>query len=1325
MLTDEQSMDLLVYSGLPVDPDLYRDELLHEIFEATAARLPDKNAVETTSASMTYRELDEHSNRFAHYLRSQNIGVEDKVAFQLPRTEFVYVAMLGIMKAGAAYVPLDPSYPADRVGFILDDSGAKLFVTSEDLFESKKEEIGKLDVTVLIATPDTDFPDQSSASIPSSATGQKRENLAYVIYTSGTTGRPKGCLLEHRHICNEIRSAATVYGIVESDRVFQGASVAFDASLEEIWMAFLNGCSLVVGTKEIMQSGPHFADILAVLQVTVLSCVPTLLSMVDKDIPTLRIIIFGGEACPKDLAARWHRPGRYLFNSYGPTEATVIATCAHMEPNEPVTIGFPIPNYKAYIVDENLKLLPPGEIGELCLGGLSIARGYLNRDDLNQAKFVELETLTPGQTERVYRTGDLVRFDTIGDIEFLGRADDQVKLRGFRIELSEIESILLQTPGVLSASVALDQELQQLAAYLVMREGLAPNKKVIIKALKERLPAYMMPSWLDVVGTLPMLVSGKVNRKALPKPVNPLVDDERRIVEPRTSAEKTLHAIWAEVFSRKDISVADDFFLDLGGHSLLAARFVSRLRRLPGYENVAMTDVYQNTTIEALAEKFAAPPADGVRPEPGAGGERPSTFRKVDAKSHFRCGVWQACLLPVIFSIHAWNALGLFVMFDIFYEDDMGFIASTLLAIVIYAASMPAMLVLPLIGKWLLLGRIKPGRHPLWGGYYIRYWFVRQLVRAMPLVQSMLDTPAINVFMRAMGATIGKNVVFGGGDITTFDLLEIGDGASVGADSSLDGSWVEDGMLCLDTIKIGAGCVIGNRASVAPGCSMADHSTLGDLALLNEKRHVPSFEVWGGSPARPMAKRLPKDTPDTWTSRNILPLLAGSIALPLLAEVPVFPGLLLALVFKWYDTFQQFFYAVPLIAVSFILIVCAQAVLLKKYLLPKVEEGTYPINSTFYVRHWFFSKTYHSCLMIVGTVFSTLYLRYWFQLLGAKLGKRTEVSTACRVQPDLLDIGDGCFVADDVMLGAPKIAHGHFTVGKVHVGDRTFLGNSSVVPAGSVIGNGCLLGCLSTPPGNGQMTDGTNWFGNPAIFLPNRQKDEVFDENLTYQPPTGLLVQRYAIEACRIILPNLLFVGMAFGALGWIMSAWEFAPWLVVPLLPASYLVMAVIAFAVLAGLKWSLIGVYEPGSHPLWCNYIWRTELITGVFEAFGARFILDILRGTPFMAWPLRLLGVHIGRRPYIDSTWFTEMDLITIGDDVALNEAANLQTHLFEDRVMKEGAITIGDRTSIGSKAFVLYDTRVGDEVVFDDLSLLMKGESLPGHSRWHGIPSRRQT
>jgi non-ribosomal peptide synthetase-like protein len=310
------------------------------------------------------------------------------------------------------------------------------------------------------------------------------------------------------------------------------------------------------------------------------------------------------------------------------------------------------------------------------------------------------------------------------------------------------------------------------------------------------------------------------------------------------------------------------------------------------------------------------------------------------------------------------------------------------------------------------------------------------------------------------------------------------------------------------------------------------------------------------------------------------------------------------------------------------------------------------------------------------------------------------------------------------MVGAPQVQNGEVTIGFVHVGSRTFVGNSAVVPLGRVLGDGVLVGCLSTTPTDNPLPDGTSWFGSPALLLPRRQQAEHFAESRTYAPPRRLVLLRYFIEFFRVLLPCTLFVATATMLMNIVDMIQDTTPlWFQIALLPPLYIGFGALGFLVVVALKWLLVGRYKAGNHPLWCDFVWRTELVTGIYENFGVFFFLDTLRGTPFMAWPLRLLGMRVGRRCYIDSSWFTEFDLIDVEDEAQLNEDANLQTHLFEDRVMKVAGVRVGQRTTVGLKATVLYDTTLEDDVCLGDLSLLMKGETLPKGTRWQGTPARR--
>ncbi len=1315
-ITPEQFGLLLgSWSGPEYDPSLARDELLHELFETSADKGPERLAVLCGGARLTYRELDERANRLARYLRRLGAAKEDRVAIFLPRSEQVYTAILGVLKAGASYVPLDPETPADRIAFILEDCGAKCLITLSEM-ASLLEHVLPAGVKVVKLDSDREeIAAMPAARVPRGETGAARENLCYLIYTSGTTGRPKGVQIEHRNATNLVRAESALYGVNRDDRVFQVASVAFDASVEEIWMAFFHGAALVTGTKEIMRSGHEFPAILAGLGVTVLSCVPTFLLMLEGDIPALRLLILGGETCPPDIAKRWCRTGRTVFNTYGPTEATVIATSAVLEPGRPVTIGRPIANYRVYLLDERLQPVPPGAEGEICIGGEGVARGYLNRPELQKEKFVLADKLG-GPPERLYRTADLGRFNSDGEIEYLGRSDEQVKLRGYRIELAEIESLLMQCRGVLAAAVALHRETQQLAAYVVPRAGQKPDRAAISEFLSSRLPPYMVPAFLDEVGTLPLTQSKKIDRKRLPAPKEPLRAEGGAKEAPRNAAEGTVLSVWEEVLERSGISINDDFFLNLGGHSMLAALAVSRLRRLPGFGGISVADLYANPT----AAKLAALAAGGA-----AADEKPRPFHSVPRAVYGACMAGQALAIVFLSGVYAWQWLGAFLAYGYLVVADWPVKEALVFALLVYLVTAPVVLAFSIALKWLLLGRIRPGEHPLWGWYYLRFWFVRAVMRAAPV--SYLDgTPLLNAYYRLMGAKIGKDVFIGEHGLTSFDAFSIGDGSSIGVDTTVDGVTVEDGLLKIAPISIGRGCWVGNRCSVGSRAVIEDGAGLDDLSMLPDGTRVPAGELWRGSPAAPSGRLEPGTPRPPWNALSVLAHTAGVFVFPLVTLGAIFPGLMLITHLGHLDEGFSFMVVAPLVSLSFVVLLCAEVWAVKWLFLGRMRAGRYPVARSFYVRKWFFDQLMSLSLEVIGTFYTTLYLPPWLKALGAKLGPRSEISTIRFIHPDLLEAGAECFMADDASVGAPTVRDGWLTIGSTKVGDRTFLGNSAYIPAGASLGSNILIGVLSAPPAvPSPVPDGTSWLGSPAFNLPARQKPEGFTDLQTYNPPRRLVALRLFIEFFRVILPSTIFVVLAsaiINATDILQDYIELREWLFA--LPFLYIAAGILAVAATLALKKLLIGRYSPGRKPLWCDFVWRSELVTGVYENLAVLFFLDLLRGTPFLSGVLRAFGVKIGKRCYLDTTWFTEFELIEIGDEVSLNENANIQTHLFEDRVMKMGGVRIGSRCAVGTMSTVLYDTEMGEGSALGDLSLVMKGESLASGTRWHGIPARRQ-
>ena len=601
---------------------------LHEFFERQVDSNLDRPAMlfftdsEQSPEIVSYVRLEADANRLARWLRQQyGIRPNDRVALLFPRgSREAYTALLAVLKAGAAYVPLDPDYPAERILHILADCNARLLLCAGGTGRSGLA--GYAGRVISFDDPATRavLAMQSAERFLPGETGVQPDDLCYLIYTSGSTGKPKGVQIEHRQAVHFVQAERQIFSLRPEDRVYQGFSLAFDASVEELWLAWANGAALVAGAGELsVQTVPSLSRTMARAGVTVLSCVPTLLAMLEEDVPTLRLLILGGEECPHGLVTRWWRPHRRMVNTYGPTEATVVATCADLHPDYPVTIGRPLPGGRAYVLDEALRPVPTGADGELCLAGPGIARGYLGQPELTAQKFVP-NPFDTGANARLYRTGDLARWTSTGEIEFRGRLDSQVKVRGFRVELSEIETVLLQAPGVKTAAVALREDsagVRQLVGYVVPDVAIPIHGALIFAGLREQLPPYMVPATLVKVASLPVGISGKVDRRLLPSP-----DEAERIVQsdvfqaPRHATEKRLADVWAAVFGLERVSVDADFFYDLGGHSLMAARLVSELRRQRAFEAVSILDIYQHPTVAGLATKLLerTPAAEASRP---------------------------------------------------------------------------------------------------------------------------------------------------------------------------------------------------------------------------------------------------------------------------------------------------------------------------------------------------------------------------------------------------------------------------------------------------------------------------------------------------------------------------------------------------------------------------------------------------------------------------------------------------------------------------------------------------------------------------------------
>ncbi|AGA28101.1 Pls/PosA family non-ribosomal peptide synthetase [Singulisphaera acidiphila] len=1290
---------------------------LHLFFERTVDARPDALALACGDERLSYSELDARANQFAHHLARLGIRPGDRVGLLLERSVPLYVALLGTLKCGATFVPIDTSLPTDRIAFIAEDAELALLVTYSS---SSSPSHRGLNCRILDWTLAVDLvATESELRIEVCHTGPA---AAYIIYTSGTTGRPKGVLVNHSSVCNFIDVCRPVYEVGPLDRVYQGMTLAFDFSIEEIWPTWASGATLVAGPTDHRRLGAGLTDFLIAEQITVVFCVPTLLATIEREVPTLRTLIVGGESCPEALVSRWARDGRRMLNTYGPTEATVTATWSELEPGKPVTIGRPLATYTVCLLGEDRTPVPEGEVGEICIGGPGVVVGYLNRPDLTLDRFIS-NPFDPEPGARLYRTGDLGRFTPEGELEFLGRFDSQVKVRGYRVEPQEIEAVLREDDAVSDAVVVLgaaEGGSGDLIAYITLRNGdLAETLRTRLHvALRRRLPAYMCPAYIEVVDVLSSLPSGKVDRSRLPRPCSPRLAEATSAphVAPATPLESRLAEAWAHCFGRAVVSVEADFFQELGGHSLTAATLVSSLRQAAEFRNLSIADLYANPTVRLLAGHLEA-----QAPRATARAEEPRlqhSNRRVRA-----CGVVQFGLLYLMLLVLAAPGL-LLTQSGAAAGTAVGFAVTTVVA---FGLAIVISAVLPLLVRWTLVGRFQPGRYPLWGWYYCRWWLVRKLLELAPL-DLLAGTPLLPAYARLLGARIGKDCQIATSLLMLPDLIEIGEGASIGYAVALEPFLVEDGWLHLAPIRIGAGAFIGTNSVVMLGSRIEAGARVAEQSLVARDQTIPADASWAGSPSSAGSSDPQLDAleslpaPAPWSPALLAGFLVGSLVLELLPVLLLAPGL--ALLYYDLGDYEHWLHGVsatPLAGLVYVLTTCVAVAVGKRLVMPRARPGVYALRSWFGLRKWFSDRLMELSLGSTNSLYATLFTSSWLRALGAKVGPRAEISTVSNIDPDLLVVGAESFVADLAVIGAARYHRGRVVLGTTELGPRSFVGNAALVPGAAFLPHDSLIGVQSVPPAEA-MEPGSSWLGSPAIFLPRRQDSGDFEESVTYRPPLRLVAGRLAVECVRIVLPaTLMYLAILIGLkAAFIMSDWPIGLRLIV--LPAVYLASGLAVTLVSAALKWVVVGRYRPRVVPMWSFFVWRTELITALYENVAVPWLLHWFTGTPFMAPLLRLFGARVGRRVYMETTFLTEFDLVRVDDDAMVAGWTSLQTHLFEDRVMKMSALTVGRGCTVGTRSVVLYDAEMAAGSRLEALSLVMKGERLPAESRWRGIPAR---
>ncbi|MGV9676704.1 Pls/PosA family non-ribosomal peptide synthetase [Nocardia sp. NPDC003482] len=1260
---------------------------LVDILAETAAAHPDAPAIDDGSDVLTYAELLAEIDEAVDRLRDAGVRTGDRVGVRVPSgTAELYVGILAVLHAGAAYVPVDADDPEERARLVFGEAGITALVTGDGI-EATGNARARSDSTAP-PTPDDD---------------------AWIIFTSGSTGTPKGVAVTHRNAAAFVDAEARMFlrdnPIGPGDRVLAGLSVAFDASCEEMWLAWRNGACLVPAPRALVRSGMDLGPWLERRAISVVSTVPTLAAMWPAEaLEAVRLLIFGGEAVPPELAERLAGSAdREVWNTYGPTEATVVACAARLTAGEPVRIGLPLDGWDLAVVDGSGNPVGEGESGELVIGGVGLAR-YLD-----PAKDAEKYAPMPSLGwDRAYRSGDLVRNEAAGLI-FLGRADDQVKIGGRRIELGELDNALQNLPGVTAAAAAVRTTKagnKILVGYLSVADpGFDAHRAR--DRLAESLPAPLVPR-LAVLDELPTRTSGKVDRDALPWPLPGASNDP----EPGEGLDGTAYwiaGLWNSILGA-DISGPNADFFDLGGGSLAAAQLVTALReRFPW---VTVADLYDHPRLGALADLLdAAAPAAEVETRHVAPTSRRAQWIQVLALVPLTTltGLQWLTWLGIVTNIASWSGALPWMPGLSWWWALAGFVLFI---------SPPGRMAICVAGARLLLRGVGAGTYPRGGSVHLRLWAAVRLAEASG-AENLSGAPWMVPFARALGARVGKGVDLHSLPPVT-GMLELGDGCSVEPEVDLAGYWIDGDRVHIGPIRIGAGAVVGSRSTLLPGAVVGKRSVVAPGSAVFGK--VKAGQEWAGSPAVKVGKAdhpWPAATPPRATRW----VLVFGITSMVLAALPIVAlaagGALLAWAIRDDRTLPgalgHAFALLPVATVLSLAVFAALTVVAVRLLSIGLREGYHPVRSRVGWQAWATERLMDSARTFLFPLYASLLTPMWLRLLGARVGRNVEASTVLLL-PKFTTVADGAFLADDTMIAGYELGGGWMRVGEAKVGKRAFLGNSGMTAPGRRVPKNGLVAVLSAAPEKAKA--GSSWLGSPPVRL--RRKAGESDTARTFDPPLRLKVARGVVETCRL-LPVIVTFGIGLGVLFGLAALAQGPGYWFAALLAGIVLHLAgALAGGCAVAAKWAMVGRIGREEHPLWSSFVWRNEVSDAFVETVAAPWFARAATGTAVMNIWLRGLGARIGRGVWCESYWLPEADLVTLGDGATVERGCVVQTHLFHDRIMAMDTVTLEAGATLGPHCVALPAARIGAGATVGPASLVMRGDTVPPSTRWWGNP-----
>ncbi len=1372
-LAGERAAVALVAEDLPghapLSPDTTFDSWLEERLLARGRRAAERTvAVDFHEYRYTVADLLDRAGQLAGLLALHGVHPGQVVGVLLPRSLDLYAVQLAVSRLGATYLPLDPGLPPERMRFMLEDSAARLVLAPRADVPGE----GARGVEVLALD---DEPDRGRLPVPERP-APDLAGPAYLVYTSGTTGRPKGVVVTHANIVNFLRVASATYGYLPTDRVYQGLSPAFDFVVEETWVPLASGARLVPAPADTTLVGPELADFLVDRGVTALCCVPTLLATLPGALPQVRFLLVSGEDCPRDVIEPWLDGRRRVLNAYGPTETTVTATIAELQPGGAVTLGGPLPTYSVAIAAVGAcEALPAGHHGEVVVAGPGVAAGYLGRAAETAAAFVpDFAGLTAGGSGTLYRTGDLGVIGDDGSLRFLGRIDTQVKIRGYRIELAEIEALVRSVPGVGQAVVhpyTPPAGEACLVAYLVARDPASPvDVASVDSALRDALPGYMVPTHYEVLASLPMLGSTKVDRAALPEPASARWSrSTARHVAASTPTEVGLAELLSSVLGLDTVSAEADFFDDLGANSLSMASYAAEIRRALGIRRVSMKLLYQNSTVRLLATRVdelattapraAAPTVPAVpaapAPEPvthgvPAGVAAPAAPGAVAPDAgvsrlrHVGFGAAQAAVLVT----------SLYVAIAALVAAERWVLGGTDL-LDTYLRSVAAGLALFLGGsatllgvRWVAVGRGHAEDIELWSTAHLRFWAARLAVLGNPLVV-FRGAPLYNVYLRLLGARVGRGAVVLAAPPACPDLVSIGADTVVRRSARFPGYAATGRRIRRGPVHIGDRCVVGEATYLDIGTTMEDGAVLGTTSALLEGQVVPAGRTYQGSPAEPAEGGYLRVEPHVLTTARRVTYTAGSLASLALVALPgtlflgaagvaVLPDDVLPTIGSGGVWASAVWLALASAATYFGGLVTAlvAVTLVPRVLHRFVRTGeSHPLYGTQHALAEGIAAVSNSTLL--NTIFgdSSMILGY-LRLVGYDLRASTQTGSNFGVDqqhhnPFLCAFDRNTLVSDGLRMLNTETSATSFVTRRVTVPPDTYLGNDVYFPSDASVGPNCLIATKAAIPVDGRVRSDVGILGSPPFEIPRTvRRDQQFDH---YKRP-GVIEGRLRLK----LRSNLVTLGW-YLLRSWLLTAVAMGLTLGAVALTAapgaggSAGTLALAGALTAAGVGTTLAGALlsilfertatgfrplEPRICSLYERAFWDHER----FWKLNYNAFLRVFDGTPMKPALLRLQGARVGRQVFDDGAGLTEPSMVSIGDFCTLGAAAAIQSHSLEDGTFKSDRILLEDGCTVGSTALVHYGAHLHRGVVVAPDAFVMKGSEIEAGATWAGNPAR---